>query len=147
MSRDRRPAASRPVLAFVAGAILAALAWAPWSTTLALAQDPLPIARATVFNGAAPGANTDMLAADLTPGRRGAFRITVAVTTASVFNVSATDGTTTHVWGLNGSVALQAGDVYTFTIGCDPSLSYNFQVETDGVIEVLVVDEIRGGVL
>lgn len=113
---------------------------------LARADKP-PVSRAVVFNGSAPGANTDILSAAITPQRECAFRVTVALTTASVFNVTCTDGNTTHAWGLNSSTALQAADLYAFTFAAAPSLSYNFQVETDGVIEVLIVEEIQDGEL
>ena len=101
------------------------------------------IRRATVFNGTAPGANTDILSSAITP-RQGSLqaRLTVALTTGSVLNVTATDGTTTHAWGLNASAALQAADLYEFEFGTDPSLSYNVQVETDGVIEQLLWDDL-----
>ncbi|ANS05697.1 hypothetical protein [uncultured Mediterranean phage] len=102
--------------------------------------------RAASFNLAAPGADTGALTA-LTPRRNGAFRVTVALTTASVFNVTCTDGTTTHKWGLNQSVTLQAGDLYTFVFGVSAALAYNFEVETDSIIEILQVDEIDGGEL
>ena len=75
--------------------------------------------KVTVYNGSAPGANTDILAANVTPDRRSAWRVTVALTTSSVFNVVATDDTTEHVWGLNASAALNAADLYTFTLDRD----------------------------
>ena len=113
--------------------------------------------RAVVFNLAAPGANTDILAAELTPNHEGSyFRVTVVLATASVFNHVITDSTGTPVTftnGLNSSVALAAGDEYVFefaapkttTAGTNTSpLTHNFQVETDGIIRLLVVDEMRG---
>jgi len=101
------------------------------------------IRRATVFNGSAPGSNTDILATAITP-RQGSVRarIAAALTTGSVLNITATDGTTTHVWGLNASAALQAADLYSFEFGTDPALSYNVQVETDGVVEQLLWDDL-----
>ena len=59
-----------------------------------------------------------------------------------MINLSATDGSTTHVWGLNASAALQAADLYDFEFGTDPALAYNVQVETDGVIEQLIWDDL-----
>lgn len=101
------------------------------------------------YNLAAPGANTNILAANATPETPGssAFRVTVALAVASVFNVRVTDGTDAFTWGLNESVALNAGDLYTFTFGVQKGLSYNFQVETDGIIQFLLCEEITGGVL
>ncbi len=98
------------------------------------------------FDITAPGANTSILASNITPKRAGSLAVTVSLTTASVFNVLATDGTTTHLWGLNSSTALNAADVYRFVIDAVPALSYNFQGETDGVIETLIVNEVMGGI-
>lgn len=109
--------------------------------------------RANVFNLAAPGANTAIVTA-FSPEEFGvAFRVTVALTTASVFNVTCTDGTTTHKWGLGGSATLNAGDLYTFTFSAPKqdqsgnALSYSFEVETDSVIELLAVEEIDAEVV
>ena len=101
------------------------------------------IRRDRVFNGSAPGTNTDIFSSDITP-KQGAVRarVTVALTTSSVVNVTATDGTTTHAWGLNASAALNAADIYEFEFGTAPALAYNVQVETDGVIEQLLWDDI-----
>lgn len=100
---------------------------------------------------AAPGANTAFPTA-ITPNHHGShFRVWVALTTASVFNMRVTDGTTAYVNGLNGSVALAAGDVYQFDVPCPKTtdgasggtaLSYNFEIETDSVVRMLVVDEV-----
>ena len=112
------------------------------------------ITHASVFNMAAPGANTDILGSNLTLKEGGAWRITVGLTTSSIFNVVITDGTTSHVLGLNSSSALNAADLYTFTFGGSPiesnsgnsnTLSINFQVETDSVIEYLIVEEVQLG--
>lgn len=105
---------------------------------------------AFVYEGSAPGANTNILASNITPttpSKATAYRITVVLETASVFNVRVTDGTTANTWGLNASAALTASDLYTFTIGVHPTLQYNFQVETDGVIGLLLVEEVDGGAL
>ena len=111
----------------------------------------------TGFNISAPGANTDIISGGIKFSPQAAVcRVTVALTTSSVFNVECTDGSTTHVWGLNESGALNAGDLYTFTFavranatGLDggSDLTYNFQVETDGVIECLFVEEVVGPVI
>ena len=96
---------------------------------------------------AAPGANTSIFTAVTPHDTASALRITVALAVSSVLNVYATDGTTAYTWGLNQSVALNAGDLYTFSFGCSSSLTYTLRVETDGIIQTLLVDEIRGGVL
>lgn len=96
---------------------------------------------------AAPGANTDIIGSDITPDRNGAFRVTVVLATASVLNVMIDDGTNSYACGLNESNALQAGDLYTFTFSVAKQNGYNFQVETNGIIQVLQVDEVSGGEL
>jgi hypothetical protein len=99
------------------------------------------------FNVPAPGANSDILTTSLTPIYGAAFRITVCLATASVFNVTITRSGTTYTAGLNSSVALNAGDLYTFVFGVSTSNAYNFQVETNGVIRILQVDEVSSGVI
>ncbi len=102
---------------------------------------------------AAPGANTNILATSLQPIHIGShFRVSVALTTSSVFNVITTDGTTAYTTSLNGATALAAASVYEFkipapkfkTIGGSTAMSYNFQVATDSVIRMLMVEEVRG---
>lgn len=112
---------------------------------------------ATVYAGAAPGINTNILSTGVKVGpNASAIRISVCLTTPSVFNYTVTDGTTAYTIGLNASVALQAGDQYTFCFGArryksqpfvdgtTAELTYNFQVETDSVIRKLFVDEVIG---
>ncbi len=113
--------------------------------------------RAVVFNLTAPGANTGIVSGGVTPLHPGSFfRVTVVLETASVFNHTITDSTGSPVVktnGLNSSVALAAGDEYVFdcagaltpTAGTYTApLIHNWTVETDGVIALLVVDEMRG---
>ena len=101
------------------------------------------IRRATKFNLAAPGANTAILTSNLTPAEGATLiRVGVALAAGSVFNITATDGATAHKWGLNASAALQAADYYSFEVVADRTLAYNFEVETDGIIELLIVDDI-----
>lgn len=92
------------------------------------------------FNVSAPGANTNILSTGLTPAYSGTLHISVCLATASVLNITESDGTTTFTIGLNASVALNAGDGYTFSWGCIRNRTYNFQVETDGVIRKLQVN-------
>lgn len=105
-------------------------------------------AKATVFNQAAPGANTDILATAISPYDTSAtFRVTVVLATSSVFNYTVTSGGTTFTVGLNSSVALNAGDAYTFTFSVRSIYTYNFRIETDGVIRQLLVEEAVGGLI
>lgn len=97
---------------------------------------------------AAPGANTNIFSTSLIPATRAAFRVTVSLATASVFNciVSTATGSSPKTCSLNGATALSVTTMYTFTFGVDPTCSYNFQVATDGVINYLCVEEIQGAV-
>ena len=102
------------------------------------------INHAAVHEGSAPGANTDILSSDITPNYGvSCLRITTQVTTASVMNVMVKKtGNTTQTCALNNNIALNA-----FTFGCVSGQDYNFQVETDGQIDILQVDEVLGGVI
>jgi len=100
------------------------------------------ISRKEFYDLAAPGADTDIFTAVTPKDGVYAWRVTVALTTSSVFNVSATDGTTPHVWGLNASGALNAADLYSFEHAVSPDITYSYQVETDSVVEALIVDEL-----
>lgn len=103
---------------------------------------------AAVFNQAAPGANTNILAADIVPyTKTSAFRVTVCLPTSSVFNLVATQGATTFTISLNKAVALVANALYPFSFGVNDSTTYNFRVATDGIINVLNVEEVEGGIL
>ncbi len=95
----------------------------------------------------APGANTNIISTSITPKRACAFRISVILATTSVFKVTITESSGTSSGSLNEGVALQAGKLYTFVHGAHPDFSYNYQVETNGVITYLQVDEISVGAL
>ena len=107
------------------------------------------INHAAVHEGSAPGANTDILSSDITPNYGvSCLRITTQVTTASVMNIMVKKtGNTTQTCALNNNIALLAGALNAFTFGCVSGQDYNFQVETDGQIDILQVDEILGGVI
>lgn len=110
----------------------------------------------TGWNESAPGANTGITGGIKFGANASACRVTVALTTSSVFNVTCTDGSTTHKWNLNDGTALGAAKLKTFTFAVratddgtesGTALTYDFEVETDGVIETLLVEEITGGVI
>lgn len=104
---------------------------------------PQAIRRATIFNGAAPGADTDILSADITP-KQGCVlaRIGVAFGHSAKLNLMGTDGTTTYAWALNGGSNLAADTIYKFEFATDPALSYNLQISHDGVVEQLLWDDL-----
>jgi hypothetical protein len=107
------------------------------------------ISHAAIHEGSAPGANTDILGSDVTPKFGvSCFRVTVQVTAASVLNVMVKKtGNTTQTCALNNNIALVAGSLNTFSFGCVSGQTYNFQVEVNGQIDVLQLDEILGGVI
>lgn len=96
------------------------------------------------YNITAPGANTNILSAGLVPKiPSGIFRIALTLATASVFNYTVTDGTTSFTVGLQSSASISAGDEWLFDIHhMGTGYTYNFQVETDGVIRQLWVVEL-----
>lgn len=118
---------------------------------------PASARRAVVYNLAAPGAATDILSADLTPNHEGCmYHIFVVLETASVFNhviVDSAGAPVTKTIALNGGVALLANTQYEFwCTGAKTAnlsgtatgpLKHNWQVATNGVIALLVVDEVR----
>lgn len=98
------------------------------------------------FNVAAPGPNTNILTTAITPRMDGVMRLTIVLATASVFNVTITNSGTTFTCGLNSSTSLNAGDLYFFSFGMNSANTYNFQVETNGIINILQVEECYVGV-
>lgn len=158
------------ILAILALCILPLLAIGVASTTARAQSAPnggIGL-RAYLFHRAAPGANTAIITkapngstiTGLTPQSGvGAFRVTIQLATGSVLDATVSDGTTTTTSHLNGGTALTAGCLYTFCFGvCDrvPTLDqnaaplplvWNFQIETNGVIDLLQVDEVANGVL
>ncbi len=118
---------------------------------------------ATIYAGAAPGANTSFLSSTYTAdGTTGiipsplanAWRITISLATGSVLDVYVTEGTNAYTQHLNGGVSLTAGQLYTFTFGVSrttqngsTTLTYQLRVATDSVIQTLFIDEVSGPVV
>lgn len=112
-----------------------------------MGDDRTIFASAEVFNSS-PGANINILSTALTPKKPvSAFRITVSLTGASIFNVMITQGVTTFGCGVNANQALTAEGIYTFVIGVRNTFTYNFQIETATVVRYLLVEEVAGGVI
>jgi hypothetical protein len=111
------------------------------------------------FNRTAPGANTNIIANGINnsvnskttatsyaPTVDCFIAVSVALTTASVFNMTESDGTTTFTHGLEKSLTLPVGDLYTWSgIPVIRGFTYNFQVETDSVIRRLFICELQNG--
>lgn len=91
---------------------------------------------------AAPGANTNILSTSLTPKMSCRMRIYITLATASVVNYTETVAGVTQTIGLNESVPLSAGDEHIFDHAASPDASYNYQVETNGIITKLKVEEV-----
>lgn len=101
---------------------------------------------ADVFNQAAPGANTNILAASVTPVVAGSkFQVTIVLGTGSIVDVRETQGATAFSHSLNAGVALAAGAIYYMEFAVSRLSTYNFRVQTDGVIRRLIVDEVALG--
>lgn len=105
----------------------------------------IPAAKANEFDVAAPGVDTDILASDITPSNTPSIcRVAVVLATASVFKARVTQGATTFDVKLNSGAALVASCLYVFDIPWEEGDSINFQVETDGIIQVLKAHEVGG---
>lgn len=112
------------------------------------------------FNRAAPGANTDIIAngitnlinskttaTSLTPSVDCYYAVSVALTTGSVFNMTETISGTTFTYGIDSSTTLAAGDLYGWSlIPVITAATYNFQVETNSIIQRLYIAELQIGV-
>lgn len=92
---------------------------------------------------AAPGANTDILTADVqTNSKRPVSRIEFTVVLAGVAKIKAVDDTGTAI-GFNDDTALKANQGYTFGFYTSPDRSYNFQLDTNLIaIDYLMVCEV-----
>lgn len=103
---------------------------------------------------AAPGANTAIISGGFTVPTAGAIRFSFSPATATVFNLTATPaGVSKRTIGMNSSVAIAAGDGYTGVWSVSPKdqngnvITYNFEIETDGIISYLQVDFEEGGMV
>lgn len=103
-----------------------------------------PILRHDGFNIAAPGANTNIITS-LTPRSQSLkARVSVLLAVAAVFKARITQGATTFDAKFLSGGAVPAGCLYTFDLPLTGVDTYNFQVETDGIIQRLHVIELQG---
>lgn len=91
---------------------------------------------------AAPGANTNILTTSITALMSCRMRVWITLATASAFNYTENDGSTTRTFGLNSSVPLSAANEYVFDHAATGGYAYNYQVATNGIITKIRVDEV-----
>lgn len=112
---------------------------------LALLQNFMPIAKATIFNTAV-NANTNILGAGISPTNSPSIlRVTICLNTGAVFNAQITRGGTTIAFRFNGGTALAAGAGYTFDLPWRSGDAVNFQVEAADTVCLLNADEVGAG--
>lgn len=104
----------------------------------------IPIELSVLHNQAQPAANTDILAANLTPTNTPTnFRIEIAMSNAGIFSATIINGGNTQVISFNEGVALVAGAVYIFDILVHNGDTINFRYSvTGGIIQILRVQEL-----
>ncbi len=103
----------------------------------------LPIPKANIFSSAPPGANVDILGADIVPTNSpSTCRVAFVTGIDTVVKSRVTQGATTVDAYLNDSVALVSGSLYIFDIMWESGDALNFQFETDGMVQVLKAHEI-----
>lgn len=88
----------------------------------------------------------------MTPNHTGsALDIEISLAVASILDLNVTDGTDAYAQALNEGNALAASTRYRFSVmapkfssaGGSTALTYSLQVRTDGIIQDVVIDEIR----
>lgn len=109
--------------------------------------------RASRYNVSAPGANTNILADNITPHYRQRLRTDVVGKPASYFvltmipedativDLFTTDGTTTFRSMLNEGNPFPADVMTSLKIPVNPALDYNFSVQTNVAIRSIEVRE------
>lgn len=113
---------------------------------------------AAIFNGSAPGGAgiLDTHGGQPTAGYaplfgNSALRVTVKLATTGTLSLVTKGGATTKTAALNGGADLTAANLYTFTCGIRQasgatSLTYDFVLGTDGVVDVFLCEEVYGPV-
>lgn len=94
------------------------------------------------------GPDFEVLAAAVT-AKQGvtALRITVALSAAVTFALRLTGGATAKTLTLNGGAALAVDALHTFVVGWRSRYAINFRLGGAAIVKVLLVEEIRGGVI
>lgn len=97
-------------------------------------------------NGAAPGANTGIVNAyrgsAITPKyARSKLSISIVLATASIVNLSKTTSGTEVLIEMNGNSAIPALQMYWYEFPISNASTYDVEVETDGIIRQLFIQE------
>lgn len=95
---------------------------------------------APLFKAAAPGANKDVFATSITPPHVGYSKLIIRIqlVTASVVNLMQRNAAADELKSpINGGVAIPAGKPVVLEDLVHSDFTYNFQIETDGVISSL----------
>lgn len=115
-------------------------------------------AKVTEWNRSAPGANVGIVSGGFKVSPCcSMLRITLVLATTSVVNLTITDGSQARAIGVNGNTAITAETWWTGVVpvrnnttgaGVNGTslteFTYNIEVETDGAIWLLWVDEVTG---
>ncbi len=103
----------------------------------------IPLPKANVFSSAPPGANVDILGADIVPTNTpSTCRVAFVTGINTVVKSRVTQGATTVDAYLNDGVALVSGSLYIFDIMWEEGDALNFQFETNGMVQILKAHEI-----
>ncbi len=103
----------------------------------------IPLPKANIFSSAPPGANVDILGADIVPTNSpSTCRVAFVTGINTVVKSRVTQGATTLDAYLNDGVALVSGSLYIFDIMWEEGDALNFQFETNGIVQVLKAHEI-----
>ncbi len=103
----------------------------------------IPLPKANIFSSAPPGANVDILGADIVPTNSPSIcRVAFVTGINTVVKSRVTQGATTLDAYLNDGVALVSGSLYIFDIMWEEGDALNFQFETNGMVQVFKAHEI-----
>lgn len=102
----------------------------------------IPLEKAHVHD-TAKSANTDFLAADITPSDPPClFRIQIQIDTAAVFSAKVDDGSSEVSLEFNAGAQLAAGVLYQFDLFVHTGDLVNFQVDQDVNLDKFIVQEV-----